>query len=404
MAVVESTISASGGGDYTSIGAWEAATNLNGGADIWKGTIVDGSAYDEAVTINGGGTSVNSYVWLTVDAANRHAGVWDTTKARIAYTGTATAAIEIDSDWVRVDWLQILRTGAGFGASDEGIRVRESTDVLLDYLIIWADVLDDGTDGIYTGNWAITRLSISNSVIYGWDRGGIHLQQFGSSAINQDLRIDHCAVGASGRGDGSGEGCLHVRQSGGTTTVDVHNSWFGGRPNDPPAADPRDIVLRASGSAAAFVDVIGSHNVYHNWVFIDSSGATAQLTWTDSIITNVFEGLTDVAPTVTAVYINQHFPLTGFDATLVDDPLNMPILNGTNRIGSEPDPRQDFSVSINGTRPTSNVDVGPFQISPAAPPVGGPLVQVDYSAGFVLVPIFVDYGAGFAAPSTITYY
>lgn len=40
--------------------------------------------------------------------------------------------------------------------------------------------------------------------------------------------------------------------------------------------------------------------------------------------------------------------------------------NGTDRQGSEPDSRQDYSVDIAGNaRPTSNVDIGPHQFTAA---------------------------------------
>lgn len=354
MAVVERDIIAAGGGDYTTIAAWESATNLNSGADIWKGKITDNAAYDEAVVINGGGTGTTSYVWLTVDSANAHAGVWDTGKARLTYSGGNTAAIQIDSDFVRVDWLQIYRSTPG--VSDEGIRIAtdNTNDVLLDYLVCWTDSGTNDTDGVYAG--AITvDCSVSNSVFYGWNRGSIHSQQSGSSDAHT-INIDHCGLALNG--DKSDEANLNVQmEATGPSVITAYNTWIGGQTGSAAGSD----IRADDGGSGDVIDFDGSNNAFDSTSVTQVGSGTTNFNWTSNQDSS--DGLVDTAPGTAGIYITETAGGSTFDATLVDHANNVCVTNGTNRQGSEPDARQDFSVAINGARGTTDVDIGPFQIS-----------------------------------------
>ncbi|MEM9134284.1 MAG: hypothetical protein AAGE88_18190 [Actinomycetota bacterium] len=356
MAVVESTIIAGGGGDYATISAWEADADLNGGADIWKGVISDNSAYDEIVRLgvaSGTGTA-SSYVWLTVAAANRHAGVWDTGKARVAYDGTSTSAIEVSEDHTFVEHLQIYRPSGPAGSSDETMRVlaNGSNGSLVSRCLFWSDDTANDMDGIYLGNYEVEKLSIDHCVFWGFTRSAIHAQEFtASGTINHTVNIDHCAmVGGGTAGD---EATLIIDQrSAGTTTINVHNSWMG-------ATGASGVVVRndpgGSGGSGIFA---GSHNAFDSTA---TSGA-GTFSWTNN--QDASDDVVEAAPGTAGIYITETTQDATFDPTPIDHANSVIIGNATNRIGSEPDARQDFSVDITGaTRGSTDVDIGPFQIS-----------------------------------------
>lgn len=393
MAVVERTIIQGGGGDYTSLAAWKAATNLNGGTDTWKGITSDNSDYDEALVINEGGTSTSSRIWLTTDSANRHSGVWTTGKARMAYTGAATAVIELQSDYVAIEGMQIYRpTSGSIGDSDEGIRVGSSasTGCCISRCIIWTD--DDAgfidTDGIYIGNWEISSLYIDTCNIYGWARSASHFQQFAGD-FNQSVTIDHC--GSQGGGDKADEATLNIDQRGSaTTTITSYNSWFAGQTGTSPAGS--DVRINANGVTSTGT-IAGSHNAYSSTI---STGSGTR-NFNDTNRQNPSDGLVDTAPSTAGVYITESdYTSTGYDATPVDHANNVLIENGTDRQGSEPDPIQDFSIDIAGnSRPTTGVDIGPFQISGGSQTINaGIATETDSAldAGFVAGGITVEVG------------
>ena len=366
MAVVERTIRQDGTGDYTSIAAWHAAANLNSGADIWKGVIDDSNAYDEALVMDAGGTdNTTSFLWLTVSAGNRHAGVWDTSKARIAYTGSDTAAIELASDFAMIEWLQIFRPASGnMAGSDEAIRVQSTDGCLVSRCLWWTDnhLNSSDNDGLYAGNWSVTNLSIDHCVWYGWERGGVHMQQFTNSgtATPQSVNIDHCF--GAWCGNSGFETPLYIRQdTTGPSDAAMYNSLML-RQQDNINAD----VGVIAGSTGDIVNLSGSHNVFAN--LVDGGGGTFTNTLTDTEdLGGASAGQIVDTDTAGDCIVNNatHDPVSAAtDLRLQNLANNQVLTKGTNRIGSEPDPRQDFSIDIAGNaRPTTNVDPGPLQVS-----------------------------------------
>lgn len=355
MAVVERTIIAGGGGNYTTIAAWEAATNLNSGNDIWKGVISDNSAYDELVAIATNGTSTTSYVWLTAASANRHAGVWSTSKARHVYTGGSSEGFEVNGDYARVDWLQFHRPASGsYGSSDEVVSVDASDNVLLDYLIVWTDDNEAKQVGIIIEPAASSNVRISNSCIWGFGRASIH---FEDATGAQTGDIDHCALGPHGDISAPSSPLVVSQSSANTTTVNVYNTWLHSETKS-------DVTLEAN-NASAVVNLNGSHNCFLASDISESGTGTTNVNWTSNVDSGPDE-LVDTAPATGGIYVTES-AITGFDGTPVDHANNDILEAATNRQGSEPDSRQDFSVDITGgSRPTSSVDIGPFQITAGA--------------------------------------
>lgn len=124
-------------------------------------------------------------------------------------------ALTINGDDCIVDGIEISQTGTG--SSDEGIRLSGSDSTQRTYTIkntvSWADGRIGSQDGIYiyqggtTGDPSIVNLE--NVVIFGYYRGGIHLQNWDAEQhitlnINSSTSVDN---GPAGPAD-STAGCI----------------------------------------------------------------------------------------------------------------------------------------------------------------------------------------------------
>ena len=374
MATTTKTIIAGGGGDYTTIAAWEAATDLNSDADIWKGVISDDSNYDENVTINGGGTAVTSYVWLTVASGNRHAGVAGTGHARMYSTGTSHI-LTIDSSWVRVEWLDIKMDQNG--SSDEGIRIGTGnyTDILISYCIIWSDQNAQTQDGIRLGNDDID-ISIDNCILYGWNRGAIIYQQTGSSTtLTGVLNVDHCSIYESGRNTDDGSGAVNIESesANATQTITVYNTWGAKTLNNEAFATWANTTVATADGTVVWN---GTNNGKDYTGQVDIGAADADITDNTTSWQSATSGVVATTKSSGAWIVVTNITGGSEDFTLLDTAAgNLMAANGTNRQGSEPDARQDFSTAIDGARPTTNVDIGASQISTAGQDITPTLVS-----------------------------
>lgn len=361
MATVTRTIGSTGK-NYSTITAWEAATNLNGGADIWEGTGDADEDFNETVTFDVDGTSATSHVRLTTTSANRFAGVWDTGKARNAYTGAATAVYQIEADWVQIEWQQIYRPDSGsLGASDEGIRLTGScSNVLISYCLLWTDdTVTNDTDGIYIGTSGTYTLAVDNCIVVGWNRGCLHEQMTATGAGNVlTLYLDHCTFlyGGESGGGANEEAPLSIRQDDNNHTITAYNCIFKAQ-NAGAGTDD----LYFDNGATDTTTLTGSHNCYDN--INDQTAGTLTNNWSSTVAATGGVVETDTA---NSVIITETTRDATFDATLQDLANNVAIEAGTNRQGSEPDTRQDFSVAINGSRPTTGIDLGAIQVSTTA--------------------------------------
>ena len=365
MATVTKTVKKTGG-DYSVIQTAEAAADLNSGADIWKIVVSDNEEYDEDLVFDQNGTGTGSYVWLTSDPANRHAGVAGTGHARIL--GNGDHVIEISGDWTRVSWMEIQSDSTS--NSDEGVRLADGvTNVLVQYCIIWTDQAVISQDGVYAGSSAPeTDASFDHLIVYGFDRAGFHLQNVSGTSTNNTWAIDHCAVYKCGDTDSvteSGGYVINQEDAGGVAVWTIYNSWGSGCINDSAAADEpyHDQPGTGRGTPAGTVTWNGTHNLSDFNTRDDIDGTDNTTNWQDAT-----SGEVDTTKTSGAWLVVNSLTAGSEDLTLLDAAAgNLAAGNGTNRQGSEPDARQDFSVDITGgARPTSGVDIGPHQVSVAA--------------------------------------
>lgn len=353
MAIVEETIGS--GKDRATVALWESNVG-NFGTDTYKGIIQENANFDENVALNGGtGTpSITSYLWLTSDPANRHAGIAGTGHARMSGTG-GDHIIQAQADFTRIDWLEIEQDQAG--SSDEGIRVT-GDDVLIEYNIIWTASNGAAQDGVHVSDIDISNLRVANNIIYGWVRAGIMLQQFGSTPHTQTADYAHNTIWDCENTS------IHVEQdaSGSTTTISLYNNIGAttAAPNSPfaasndidPVGSPNGTVTWSGSDNAIAVapdedDTDGTNNMTNQELCTSGVAVVTKSSGSWIVFTNITGGSVDL--------------------TLLDDAAgNLPAGNATDRQGSEPDARQDFSVAIDGARPTTGVDIGAGQVSVAA--------------------------------------
>lgn len=349
-------------GDHTTVGAalaWfqTAAANHQfgaGGDGIGTIEIIDAAGFAEEINIddlnyNGGAPTSSSHLVLTSDTDSRHAGLWSDSKAHMDSSASSqNAIILITEDYTVIQYLQISQDSST--NSDEAIRVQAGvTGALFSRCILrYGGAAANSTDGIYTGNWT-TDFSADNCIIYGFQRGGIHLQNFsGSGTVTGNA--DHCTVFNCGSdGSTSSGGFVAQAASGTTTNFNLYNC--AGIDNTTSSADDFQETL-----AIGTLTWGGTHNCSS-----DTSLTTIGLT------TGAQESLTssDTTQSSGTFFVVKELDSPNFDFQLLDTAAgNIPVDNGTNRQGSEPDSRQDFSTDVAGnTRGTVKVDIGASQVS-----------------------------------------
>lgn len=118
MAIKTKTIGTTGR-DYSTITAWEA--DLDNGAiysasDDAVGECYNDSAFDESVTINGGGTIGLTSVELTVESGERHDGTAGTGARVVRTSGSSFVLTHATTTFVNLyRWLEINLNGTGNG-------------------------------------------------------------------------------------------------------------------------------------------------------------------------------------------------------------------------------------------------------------------------------------------------
>jgi len=335
------TVRQDGTGDYTTITSAEAAANVSTG--YYKIEIDDSNTYNEIVSLNPSGTPTSSnYLWLTVSEGNRHSGVSATSgHARVAATASAHN-VQMTSDYARVEYLEIYSSSTYYP-----IYVSNNYTLVSRCIVKGAN---DALACVYVtsaGNYNY----FDNCVIYQNDIG-VYVAKPNSGTRN--VYFDYCTIVDS-------DVYFNIYFFPGSPqqiSSNIYNVALG-------LAAQVDISVNSTYSAQMTHN--GSHNAwdtdtiqfysstgsYTNSQDISSGGVTTVTTTANAmIVTSLTAGSEDFTPV----------PATGAGSNLL-------LGNGTNRQGSEPDSRQDFSTDIRGAaRPTTagKIDIGAFQITTAA--------------------------------------
>ncbi len=372
MAVVAKSIIAGGGGDYTTVTAWESGCAALGGDLICKGEIQDATFYDETVTISVGGTgTATSYVWLTVSPAFRHYGV--------AGVGAGVRRFIVQTKFTHLSWLDIHCHDS---TSSRGIQLFDSDGSLIDYCIVRSSRGEGAPamDGISVNSAQNKTVYISNCIVYGWNRAAILLDSDAITNTSFTVYLDHNTIsselyltGTVAEGgpvfawmDGTGnthdivcfnnifyveegahgpiaDGAGGVR---GSYTLGQVN-WYGSNNLGGDQSDPVKDLDAGSGDATAAWQVA-----------TDGHAATSKTSGAWVVFENITHG-------------SEVFLLLDAEAG------NLAAGNAVDRVGLEPDPRQHFEVDITGVfRPFTDICIGAHQCEGFAVvgPMTGPLV------------------------------
>ncbi len=339
------TLIADGSGDFSTLQAALTAADVGGG--YYKIEIQDNSEYSYATftTVIGVPTSVNRTI-ITARSTNRHAGVAGETHARIRNTTNGQHCLTIGVSYTQIEFLQIKQDYPG--SSLEGVRFNAGVaGVILSSCIIYTDLPIGSQDGVYAGNWSVQSVYIYNCIIYGWGRAGIHAQVWNTGSA-QTWFIDSCTIPRCGTdASSSGHGGISIRASdaSASVTMAVYNTF----------AD------------TAIGNAFDSYNGGGDEIWLGTNNACTDASLTAAGLTvGAKENLTitDLTQSSGNYAVFKSVAAGSEDYSLLDNAAgNVLVDSGTNRIGNEPDSRQDFSVDISGvSRPQGiTFDIGVFE-------------------------------------------
>ena len=328
------TVKQDGTGDYTSISAAENAAYLPGG--YHKIVIDDSNQYTEAVTFSAGGATSSNYLWLTVSEGNRHGGVAGS-GARIKRPLTDTVVLNVTNNYTRFEHLEVI-DGYGFQIS--------GSDCLISRCMIGGSGAYRGISDIQTGN-----LFVDNCAFYGANQSAI--MSFNGGSL---LHIDHCTLQTnSTTANVNYAGIRHAASNSGKET-NLYNTII---VDTPYYAYSAGNSTSTSGGTSNITDS-GSNNIYDG-ALSNSSNQGSITGWISA------SSFSDTSSGSSIISVNETNYST-LDYTLTNLSVNPAAGAGTNRIGSEPDARQDFSTDIAGNPRTTKagyIDIGAYQVSVA---------------------------------------
>jgi hypothetical protein len=347
------------GKDHTTIAAavsWFVANHdfdVNGIAVI---SIEDSAEYlNETINITGiaGTATATAYLKLTVAPANRHAGVAGTGHARIRRTSSFTAGITAGEDFTVIEYLEIKHDNiAGF---EQGIALAtNTTNVTSSRNIIWTDggVPGNNSDGVYCPAGS-NVVNVDNCIIYGWPRGGINL----ANSLGTDVKVanvESCTLYDNDMG-------IRSRQeTTASNTINLYNT------------------AALDNTTSGFTD---SHDT-STWTGSNNASTDTSLT-TIGVTVNAQESLTsaDTTQSSGSFFVVNNLTAGSEDLLLLDDAAgNLAVGNGIDRVGSEPDARQDFSLDIVGNLRSTTVpgpDIGASEFAAIITNITGTISQTE---------------------------
>lgn len=218
MANATVTVKASGG-DYTSLNAALAGESADltanchstGGAGILTIECYAMSDTTAASTGTGYTTSADYYINIVVPTAERHLGVWSTSKYRLITTGLAQ--ITCQANFTRFEGMQVS-AGTIDDNNINGIKIDGSYGIYITNCLItrveksytygnYAAAIDFGTD-VGGSNWAW------NNIIADWDFGAAKTKVCGIVTTNHSsgntYLYNNTVIGVSGRNSGIVDG------------------------------------------------------------------------------------------------------------------------------------------------------------------------------------------------------
>lgn len=330
------------GGDYTTITSFEADadTYWAGASDVFHGEIQDNRQYDESdITIAFTTTpSATQYLELSTATANFPSdGVYSTSNAYLTQGGSSHV-IRVEEAYTYLHHLQLHQDGTG--NSDECIRIHDCGNVLVSYVIAKTSQASRQDCVLVAGsNVANRNIYFDNCVFYDAEDASTNTgfgigSQVSSSPNKPTIYVDHCFVRDCGIGIGTG-----------ASTSNVYGDFY---------------VYNTVVSDCTF-DCYGDNpGGFGNTVFQGGTNNIADDTTAETEFTASYNSVTFVSTSPSsgenywAIDLSiDSFDIEGENAFCVTD-------NGVNRIGSESDSRQDFSLDIKGQSRSTTPNIGAF--------------------------------------------
>jgi len=368
MADTTVTIAASGA-DYTTIASALAASDVSSGA--WIMQITDTRNYgalaaDDSLTFaatTGTPTQANRLI-LEADADSRHSGVLEadtsSNHAKLMSTQGTINSYVFDDSYTEIRYMHFGSATGHSICTFNTVGGNPATDVLFSRCLFYIEGAG-AADHVFEYN-ADTgpntfSLYVDNCVAV--DTGQFFSYVGGTSNI-VNLYVDHCAVETTSTAAEALADIDFVGFNDQAVNIYANNNWFectGGSAGYVKAQD--------TGSNCS-VTVSGAYNVGDQSTFV-GAGVTDNTTNYEY----ASGGLTDVtadsdAIIVTSFSISQKEIANMTPQVATGSGSNQILGYAGNRIGSEPDSRQDFSTDIVGnsrTTKTGFIDVGSFQIT-----------------------------------------
>lgn len=281
--------------EYASLSAYEAgfidANHINN-ADLTNVNVIaygccyydhDDSTKDTTnVTIDWTGTtSSTNYLQIftptgSAEAINnqRHDGTANNVGYILQVEGGN--AFTVNEDYSKIIGLEVRLDGAGVNISDECFRAA-SNYLSVSHCILWTDELDGDTDGFYQGDTSYT-VYIDNCIIYGFQRGGIHPQNYSNSiTITQNWYVYNCTILGCGAVEELESGAICVRVECATSTINVYVSNTIGM------------------NTASTYDDFAEYRVYGTANWIGNNNITSDITANKDALANGLESRTATA-------------------------------------------------------------------------------------------------------------
>lgn len=225
---------------YVSLTDWEAAEfqDLTDSGGDTMTVDCEGTAADSPFSIAGWTTGASNYILIRGNntAAGRHAGIFSTSKFRVADTGSTGYCIDVQEDYVRFEGFQLSTTGSA-GVTYVGIQWRSigavgANQYLLDGMIVKA-ALSGTADGEATyASGTDANINVKSCLFFDWVRGsatcyGGHLNR-GSGTV----RFHKCSIVNSWRAIRNSIGSNVLAQGNDTGSVYINNTLVKCASND----------------------------------------------------------------------------------------------------------------------------------------------------------------------------
>ena len=155
---------------YISLNSWEAAeqTDLVSDGDIHE-VRCEGTTDSTRLVITGWTTGASNYIYILVESANRHRGVWDASKYNLTGSTGGAGRLRLEEDYVRFEGLQVRNTTPSPAGSASAIRVVSTgatTDIRINKCIV--------RDGRYTVRVESgSKHYFWNNIVYGGSAGAV---------------------------------------------------------------------------------------------------------------------------------------------------------------------------------------------------------------------------------------